>query len=449
MLDHVVVLGAGIAGLTAARAAAGMARRVTLVERDRLARGERPGVPQARHVHALLTRGRRELEHMFPGLGAELVAAGGHDLDWTEQRIRGVMGWSPRFTSGLRSILCTRDLLEATVRGRVLALPGVVLAEGREVVGLTGDADRVRGAVVRHARRHGHDDRADRDGTSADTGDLLDADLVVDATGRGSHAPAWLAALGVPAPRETVVASHLAYASRVYAMPPGFDADWRLLAVRQSMPSSRAAVLYPVEGERWFVTLTGQGADAPPHDDAGFAAFAASIEAVGEGLDGARPLGSIAAYRRTENRWRHWEELDRWPEGVLVLGDAQCAFNPVYGQGMTIATIQATLLRRALRAGAWPRGGARAVQRAAARTLRDPWLLATQEDFRFPDTIGERSRATRAVHAYSDRVLQASTRDKAVTQRFFEVTQLVRAGPALATAPVAARVLAHALRPVP
>lgn len=425
------MLGAGIAGLTAARVLAGHGATVTLVERDRLSDvGHRPGVPQSRHVHALLTRGSRELEHLFPGLSAELLAAGAHDLDWTEQRIRSLMGWSPRYTSGLRSVFCSRELLESAIRHRVLALPQVKSLDIREAVGLEGDARRVTGARVRL-----------RGVASRDRVTTVHADLVIDATGRASNSPRWLDSLGLDPPRESVVSSHLGYASRQYAMPAGFGDDWKLLVARQPAPSTRAAVLYPVEGNQWFLTVAGRGADLSPHHEEGFVEFARSIEGIAQALDGAQAVGPITTYRRTENRWRHWEDARSWPCGLVVLGDATCSFNPAYGQGMTIATLQAVALGEVLSAGPWDHRSSQIVQRRAAAVLRGAWTLATQEDFRSPTAEGRRSPATRVAHRYTDQVLRAATRDEVVNTRFFEVTHLVRPPSALVEPAILRRVL--------
>jgi 2-polyprenyl-6-methoxyphenol hydroxylase-like FAD-dependent oxidoreductase len=471
-LEHVVVLGAGIAGLAVTGVLARRGVRVTLVERDHLdAAGRagaggsaeprtppaaiptppppapRPGTPQARHVHALLTRGRQELEAIFPGLTAELLTAGALELDWTTQPFRTVMGWLPRFDSGLRSAFCSRSLLEETVRRRVLALPGVELLDGREVVGLIGDARQVTGARMR-LRRAGRP--ADGEGADGERGhpsphdhgaSVVSADLVIDATGRGSLAPRWLAELGHPAPQETVVASQLAYASRLYARPKEWRSDWLLLASRQSPPSTRATVLYPVEGGRWFVTLAGQGGEVPPHDEPGFLAYARSVDGVDDALDDAEPLDRIATYRRTDNRWRHWERRRRPPDGFLLVGDAMCCFNPVYGQGMTVAAMQANRLGRFLDQREWRPGSVHRFQRIAARLLRDPWTLATQEDFRSPGTTGRRSRMTRLTHAYTDEVLRAAVHDQVVAKRFIEVAQLMRPASDLAEPAILARVL--------
>jgi 2-polyprenyl-6-methoxyphenol hydroxylase-like FAD-dependent oxidoreductase len=431
-LDRAVVLGAGIAGLTAARVLAGHGVAVTLVERDRLAEGvgHRPGVPQSRHVHALLTRGSRELERLFPGLTSELLAAGALELDWTEQRIRSLMGWSPRYTSGLRSVFCSRELLEGAVRRRVLALPQVKALDIRDAVGLVGDSRRVTGVRV---RVRGVPSQA---GTST-----LEADLVVDATGRASSTPRWLEALGLEAPRESVVSSQLGYASQEFSMPAGFAEDWRLLVVRQPAPSTRAAALYPIEGNRWFLTLAGHGGELSSHDQQGFLEFARSIDGIAEVIDASQPVGPVHGYRRTENRWRHWEGGGDWPEGLVVLGDAMCSFNPAYGQGMTVATLQAVRLDDVLTERPWGPTSARAVQRRAAGVLRGAWTLATQEDFREPSALGHRSPATRVAHRYTDLVLRAATRDVAVNTRFFEVAHLVRPAAALAEPSMVRRVL--------
>lgn len=239
----------------------------------------------------------------------------------------------------------------------------------------------------------------------------------------------------------SAVVTRIGYASRTYQMPEDRAADWLLLASRRSPPSTRRAVLFPIEGGRWFATLTGQGEDLPPHDEDGFRAFARSVDGVDGALDAATPLTRIATYRRTENRWRHWEHRRPWPEGLVLLGDALCCFNPVYGQGMTVAAIQANLLGRLLAASGWGPGSAGRFQRLAARVLRDPWTLATIEDFRFPATTGTRSPATRLSHRYTDEVLRTVVDDAVVTKRSFEVTQLLRPAAALGEPAVLARVL--------
>lgn len=437
MIDHVVVLGAGISGLATAAVVAEHAHAVTVVDRDRFADEAmpRPGAPQSRHVHTLLMRGLHELQVTLPGLDDRLVAAGARRLDWTQQRLRSAFGWVPRFDSGLLGVFCTRDLLELEVRRRVAATPNVTLVEGTEAVGLRAAGGRVVGVMLR-PKGHAQDRRAD--GTTA-----LAADLVIDATGRSSRAPDWLGALdGRRRPPETVVTSSLGYASRLCRMPAGFAEDWALLAVRPPRPDTRGGVLYPVEGGRWAVTLTGVGEQRPPHDEAGFLAFARDLPGdFGEALAASEPLTRIATYRRTDNRWRRWDRVRPWPDGLLVAGDALCCFNPVYGQGMSVALVQAAILRAAL-TGGWSAasGGGGRLQRALADAVRDPWALSTGEDFRNPDTVGERSAPTRAGHWYADRVVAATVGDPVVYRRFLEVTHLLRSRRGLLTPAIVRRV---------
>ncbi len=377
MIDHVVVLGAGIAGLVVTAALADQVGRVTVVDRDRFPARPQPrgGAPQSRHVHTLLLRGQAELESLLPGLDGRLRAAGAPHLDWTEQRFRSPHGWSPRFTSGYRGTFCTRDLLELELRRAVLELPGVRLIEATQAIGLVGGPRRVHGVRLRRVGRPlDESDSSDPGGTHDTAGpadrdpvDQLRADLVIDATGRGSLLPGWVGELGIPPPPETVVTSNLGYASRVVQMPDGFVEPWRLLFVRPPRPSTRGGVLYPVEGARWAVTLAGIGADLPPHDEEGFADFGRSLPGgFGDLIDASLPLTHIASYRRTANRWRHWDRVSPWPDGLLVVGDALCCFNPVYGQGMSVAAVQAGLLRRWL-AAAPDAPGAVAAAAATAR----------------------------------------------------------------------------------
>ena len=267
---------------------------------------------------------------------------------------------------------------------------------------------------------------------------------MIDATGRGSLLPGWVGELGIPPPPETVVTSNLGYASRVVQMPDGFVEPWRLLFVRPPRPSTRGGVLYPVEGARWAVTLAGIGTDLPPHDEEGFADFCRSLPGgFGDLIDASRPLTHIASYRRTANRWRHWDRVSPWPDGLLVVGDALCCFNPVYGQGMSVAAVQAGLLRRWLAAAPDAPGAVGQLQRRLGSVLSDPWSLATGEDFRHPDTVGRRSPAMRAVHWYADQVLAAAVHDPDVYLRFLQVTHLLRPQRDLLTPSMLRRVAAR------
>ncbi|HEX2324507.1 MAG TPA: 2-polyprenyl-6-methoxyphenol hydroxylase-like oxidoreductase, partial [Chloroflexota bacterium] len=263
----------------------------------------------------------------------------------------------------------------------------------------------------------------------------------------------WLAALGFDEPEETAVTSFVGYASRLYARPAGAPQDWRLLGISATPPAGRrGAYLVPLEGNRWLVTVAGAGGDYPPTDEAGFLDFLRGLPSplLYQTIRKAQPLSPLSGYRRTENRRRHYERLRRHPEGFVVLGDAACAFNPVYGQGMTVAALGATLLGDCLReqppgpAGSGPdlTGLAGRFQRRLARRTGTAWLMATGEDLRYPTTRGgTQSRAERLFTRYLDRVLAASTLSAPVHGAFLEVVHLLRPPVSLLRPDVVARVL--------
>lgn len=444
--SQAVVIGGSMAGLLAARVLADHFDRVTLIERDTLPRepASRAGAPQARHIHVMLFRGQAILDELFPRLRGELAVAEAPSIDWTaDARIHGIAGWMVRFPSELKGYLCTRDLLEHLVRREVASLPRVRFIERCEVVGLVAEGDRVVG--VRLRRRSGGRSAGDGSGEATDaTPGELRCDLVVDASGRESRAPDWLEALGFGRPEDTVVNSFLGYASRLYEPPAAFQFDWKLLLVRSVAPATRAGGIYPMEGGGWIVTLGGVARDFPPTDEEGFLDFARSLPGgeLHRALQAARPLSPIYGYRRTANRLRHFERLARWPEGFVALGDAVCAFNPVYGQGMTTAAIAAQALGDALRRRRG-RGMARSFQRHLARLIADPWLLATGEDFRYSTTEGSAPGAlTRLMHRYTYRVLLRATDDPRLLLAFWEVVHMFRPPASLLHPLVALKALA-------
>ena len=268
-------------------------------------------------------------------------------------------------------------------------------------------------------------------GESNDAMVEVGADLVVDASGRGSRAPDWLAALGYPRPPETTVNAFLGYASRWYAPPSGWTADWQVLAMLATPPAGkRGGIIQTVEGNRWVVTLAGAAHDYPPTDEEGFGAFARSLPSpeLYQAIQGAEPISSIRGYRRTENRLRHYERLGHWPAGFLVLGDAVCSLNPVYAQGMTVAALGALVLDRSL-CRARRRGYRLALrfQRDLARAQATAWLLATAEDFRHPTTEGVRPPlGSYLMHRYIDRLELVAAESPAVHRALIEVLNLVR-----------------------
>src|SRR6266540_3841881 len=314
--------------------------------------------------------------------------------------------------------------------------------QSRHLHGLLADADRrrVEGLRIR-ARSSGGGQEA--------AAEELRAGLVVDASGRNSRAPEWLAELGYSPPAKATVTSFLGYASCYYAIPADFDADWRVLFLQADpAANARGGVLFPIEGNRWMVTLAGRGRDYPPTDEEGFLAFAGSLRSplLHEAIRGAERLTPIHAYRQTDNQRRFYERLPRLPQRFLVIGDGVCAFNPLYGQGMTVAAQSALVLDRLLRErsnGALGDLPAR-FQREVARVSAAAWLMATGEDLRYPTTEGgERTLQLRLTHRYLDRVIGAAIRDKTVGLAFGKVAQLVAPPTTLFRPGILLRALLH------
>jgi 2-polyprenyl-6-methoxyphenol hydroxylase-like FAD-dependent oxidoreductase len=427
-----------MAGLCVARALAAHYDRVTLVERDPLldAPRFRPGVPQSRHVHALLESGRRALEHLFPGFTAELTAAGAVGLRFPQDVLwLNPSGWYQRHTGNHRGLSASRDLIEWTTRRMLLATTPVDVVSASEAVGLTATRDGSRVTGVRIRARGGGGRVQD-----------LDADLVVDATGRGSHAPRWLSDIGYPSVPESRIVAHHGYASRRYAVPADANGDWKAIYLQSKPPTStRTGLLFPIEQGQWVVSLGGAAGDHPPIDDHGFLEFARTLRSrvLYDTICDAEPVTSVYGYRRTENQRRHYERLRRWPEQFVVVGDAACAFNPVYGQGMSVAAMTALLVDAGLRRARSTRGLARRLQWQVAGASADAWMIATGEDLRYPTTEGARPDLwTRLMQRYLDRVLAAATVDPVVTDAFFDVFNLLRRPPTLFRPTVVAHVLA-------
>jgi 2-polyprenyl-6-methoxyphenol hydroxylase-like FAD-dependent oxidoreductase len=439
-----LVIGGSMAGLLAARVLSERFERVTIVERDRFPErpGFRKGVPQSRHLHVFMMRGRLIADRLFPGLSEELEEAGAvyldsaDDLEWLTPA-----GFAPQFRSGLPLLMCSRDLLEWAVRKRVAALPQVHFLEKTDVTSLLPAPDGKTVAAVKVRFR-------DR-GNDTNSEETLRFELVVDASGRNSNASKWLKALGYAPPEETYINSHLGYTSRVYRRPERFGQGRKGINVQATPPEgTRGGALFPLEGDRLMVTLYGVGGDYPPTDEKGFMDFARSLRSprLYETIADAEPISDISGYRDTANRRRHYEKLSRQPDNFLVTGDAACAFNPVYAQGMTTAALGAEILEECLRESGNLTGLSKRFQKKLAKANATSWLMATGEDFRVRGVEGGKATlATRLTHRYMDRVLALSLQDTSVRQTFLEVFLMLKSPTALLGPGIALKVLRGAI----
>ncbi len=416
---HAVVIGGSIAGLAAAGVLARHFDQVTVVERDTLPEGPhlRKGVPQAVHAHTLLIRGQQILEGIFPGLTADLLAAGAVASDTVRDAAWYQHGtFKLQTESGLPAITMSRALLEWKVRSHLVALPNVRLRQGQRVLDLlaTEDRSRVTGLRVEPV-----------DGSSAP--EALAADLVVEAGGRGTRAPQWLAGLGYGDVPVSEVKVNVAYASRLYKLPET-GRNWKLLLTFASAPSTRIGVLFPLEDGQWLVTLQAMLGDAPPTDDEGFLEFARSLPVpdLYETLQAGEPLGPAVAHRAPSTVRRHYERMARFPEGFLVVGDAVCSLNPRYGQGMTAAALGAETLAQCLQTQSPSHGFAQRFQRALAKAVDLPWQASTGEDFAYPQTEGKRPPGVGLINWYMRKVIRLASRDAEAVLAFYQVVHLLK-----------------------
>ncbi|MFI8326297.1 FAD-dependent oxidoreductase [Streptomyces sp. NPDC085529] len=420
--ERAVVLGASMAGLLAARVLADSYDEVLVVERDAITgtTTARKGVGQGRHVHGLLARGQQILDELFPGFTQEAVEAGIPTGDLGELRwFFNGRRLSPG-TTGLICVSATRPVLESRVRERVAALPGVTLLERHDIVGLVADEGRENVTGVRvQPQDQGSTERT------------IDADLIVDATGRGSRAPLWLEEFGYERPDEERIRIDLSYTTRRFRLRDEKVLNGDLSINPVSSPSHRrGAFLSRIEDGLVVVSLTGVLGDSAPADLEGFLEWTRTLPVsdIYDVIHDAEPVDDGAVFRYPASQRRRYERLARFPGNFLVLGDAACSFNPVYGQGMTVAALEALVLREHLSRGAVD---PKAFLADIAGTIELPWQLSASADLGYPEVEGERTPEWEAAGGYMAALHAAATVDGEVTATFMRVMGLVATPDAL------------------
>ena len=414
--EHALVVGASIAGLLAARVLSEFYEHVTVLDRDVLPAGlteHRRAVPQDRQIHGMQPAGQLVLEQLFPGFCAEARAAGAPALAFGLQmrfRIGGHL--LARVDLPGEYCLTSRVLLESLVRRRVRELSNVTLRERCSVLGLVADGPRVAG-VRALDRAHGAREQT------------LAADLVVAASGRGAKLPAWLEELGYPAPAEERVEVDVMYASRYLRLPDGALGGDRVVLDDAYPGRPRGLSAQVVEGDRWIVTLSGYGREHhPPADGAGWMDFVATVcdSEVAAAFADARPLGDVERHAFPAAVRRRYDLLRRFPQRLLVVGDALCNLNPLYGQGMSVAALEAAVLQRVLTAGG---ASPKRFFTAARETVDDAWKLATDADRALPELGLHTSLVDRVCNRYLGRFVAAAERDQVLARVFYDVTGML------------------------
>ncbi len=426
-----VVIGASFAGLLAAAAAARAGYQVTILERDLLptTAEPRPGVPQGTQAHILLHRGLLAIESLLPGIEHDLLDAGGVPFNTGRMPSLGDYGWMPENDLAYDIISISRPLLEHLVRQRVLALDGVMVREETKIATISRSGD--------HWQVHDHDQ------LQAAT------DVLIDASGRSSRLPHWLAELGLAAPEATVVDSRLGYAGRRYrgSAPLSTGAVVFATATEQT-----GALILPIENGDWLVCAAGYGEHRPGRDNAEFEPFLDAVRdpVVADIARQLEPQGDVAVHRQTANRRIPYGSSRDWPAGLFVVGDAMCAFNPVYGQGITVAASQAQLLRPALARFSGTPGASRRIQRRLAAVTDLPWAVSTSEDNRIVDPAGRRTLATRATGWWTGRMVALAAGGDTASIRAFSAVYHLMGSPLLMFSPAVVRSIVGSLgKPLP
>jgi 2-polyprenyl-6-methoxyphenol hydroxylase-like FAD-dependent oxidoreductase len=409
--NHAVVIGASVAGLLAACAVSDHFDQVTILEREVLPPpgNGRKAVPQGRHLHVLLPGGLAAIEQLLPGFEAELVA-GGAVRCASMQEIRFVASGHAmtRDAASATNILASRPYIEGHLRRRVLGLSNVSLVDGASVLGFVPNPDKSSVAGVQLSDQ------------------VLPCDLAVVATGRAGQLPVWLESLGFAAPAEDELTVNIRYASRHYNIPAGYLGPDKLILIGAEPGRPRGMGLLAQEDGTWLLTLFGYGpAHRPPTDDAGYLDFLASVAPsdVLAGVLAGEPLDEVATHAFPANRRRRYERLSNFPRGLVVLGDAITSFNPIYGQGMSVAALEAAALRQSLSASSDRLS--RRYFKASGKIVDVAWDLAIGSDLSLPEVEGERPLLIRLSNAWADRILKAAEHDPYVAEVFGSVTDLI------------------------
>lgn len=433
-----IVIGGSMAGLLAARILSDHFDYVTVLERDpvRNEAESRKGQPQTRHLHGLLTQGFNIMTHYFPDLEQALVDGGavvgdvGQNMRWYTHG-----NYRKTFSLGMKGAMMSRPFLEWKVRERVLDLPNVHFLAEQDVTRLltTSDGREVKGVHVTNRTTNTHA--------------TLTADLVIDASGRGSRAAQWLEALGYQKAEESLVKADLCYTTRLYRRNPSEAGSRDWVFTTPGIPEWKVGcAAFPIEGDRWIVTIGGYHGEHPNAQNFHEIIKRFPVSDVHDIITKNEALSDVVQYKFPASLRRHYENLKRFPEGFLVMGDAMCSFNPLYGQGMTVAALEAQTLDRLLATRKNLSGIFKPFFKQASKAIDNPWQIAVGADFGFPETEGKKAPGTNLINAYMTKVQRATTRDPLVSKVFISVTHLLDAPSSLFKPSIVFRVLTSGFR---
>lgn len=409
-----VVIGSGVGGLLTAKVLSERFDKVIVVERDSEPKGSEPrdGAPQGHHPHSLLRRGQVVMDALYPGFTAALLAQGAVHFDQgseTEISVGGVRGVP--FVAPYKTISMTRGLLEMTLRNFASKVPNLSFRYDTTAEDLLLSDGRVRGLRVR----------------CADIAETIAADFVLDASGRAAQAMKWLTSAGYDGPKETVVGLDFGYATAMFEIPSAFNETWRLLyCIPKTGPGGAGGAIFEVECGRWMCAVGGRGSLKPSNDPDAFVAHTKlSLDPrFHYWVSRATRIGPVKTYRFAASTRRHYERLTAHPEGFLAIGDALCSFNPVYGQGMSVAAMEAEALRDLLAGRSSTNGLWREFYPRASAAIDVPWNLALNLDLQYPETVYPRPAGFAASQRIAKWANSLTLGDPILRAKIFEMMNL-------------------------
>jgi flavin-dependent dehydrogenase len=461
--DKAIVIGGGIAGLLAARILSGHFSKTIVLEKDRYPKqkGPRNGTPQANHIHVFLVKGMQTILDLFPGIEEKLLSQGGHKIDViSKAKFKFPTGWARNFNSDMNTIVCSRQLLEYTIRQEILEKYfNVKIIENARVIGLVTATDSeqkiITGVNVIYGNGNNDDDEIKKTTTT-------NANLVVDASGRRSETPIWFEKIGLEKPNETKINSFIGYAGRrvqlLSTQSSPLLSNYKVVVVFTNPPNNpRMVVMTEIEDNQWQLGLLGIGKTYPPTDEKGFLDFAKElgVEDVYKIVRDAKPMSNIYGYREDGSRLYHYEKIKKWPKNFIVLGDAVSAFNPIYAQGVTVAAIQSKILDNLLykykknnAEAALKKGFETKFQREIAKLNSLPWLLGTSEDLRWSTTEANKKMNpfSKIIQRYSKHVILLTPNSRLATKSFLEMLHMVKSPAVLFHPLLIAQVLAQVVK---
>jgi flavin-dependent dehydrogenase len=418
-LKKAIVIGAGIAGLIAARVLSEYAETVTLIERDNIDDDfmVRKGVPQSMQPHVLLAKGYNLLQDFFPDMISRMLANGATSIDWGKEfKVYLKNGWGANtvYPTEMISLVASRSLLERSIRNEICKIDNIYFLSSRQVKKLIYDPSKLRVSGV----------KVNVKGDSLEQKIL--ADLVVDCSGRNSQAQYWLKAIGYDAPPIMEIDPDLGYSTVYYAAPSNFTTSWRIMKVSHKPPErKRLGFLSRIEGDRIIATLGGYCQDYPPTNHKEFIEYARSLPCAefADVIANLEPISRVYPYRATGNKRRHFEKIEM-PEGFITFGEAVCSLCPAYGQGMTVAILSAKIFQDWLEN---EKKSSADFQRRLAKFLDLPWNMVTNADAPFLPNIEEKNNFfSRLMQKYGQIIFDKMSEDAVIYKTSLEVSQFLK-----------------------